>query len=359
MKKLSILLAAGSLTLFACSKDDNNGGNPNEDFNTMKTTVLADFATKTGLPGYSNLKDKATTLNNAITALNSSATDANLTAAQAAWRDMRSTWEQCEGYLFGPVEDDNYDPNMDTWPVDYVQMDSLLASSNALQLTDIENLSTLSLRGYHPIEYVLWGKDGKRTAASITARQKQYITSLSLDLKNICTALYTSWAPEGGNYASKVQTAGSGSTVFAKKQEAYIAIVDGLIGICDEVGSGKMKEPFDAQDPQIVESPFSGNSAIDFKNNITGAYNVYTCKFLGNEGTGLNKLVAMKNISLDNEIQQKFQAAIASFNSITVPYEQAILTQKVQCQNTMNAINDLKATLEEKLKPFIITNITD
>jgi len=67
----------------------------------------------------------------------------------------------------------------------------------------------------------------------------------------------------------------------------------------------------------------------------------------------------MKNISLDNEIQQKFQAAITSFNSITVPYEQAILTQKVQCQNTMNAINDLKATLEEKLKPFIITNITD
>jgi hypothetical protein len=156
-----------------------------------------------------------------------------------------------------------------------------------------------------------------------------------------------------------VQTAGSGSSVFTKKQDAYIAIVEGLIGICDEVGSGKMKEPYDAQDPKIVESPFSGNSAIDFKNNITGAYNVYMCKFLGNEGNGLNKLVAMKNLSLDNEIQQQFQAAIASFNSITLPYEQAILTQRVQCQNTMNAIDALKTTLEEKLKPFILTNITD
>jgi predicted lipoprotein len=120
-----------------------------------------------------------------------------------------------------------------------------------------------------------------------------------------------------------------------------------------------MKEPYDAQDPKIVESPFSGNSAVDFKNNIAGAYAVYTCKFLSNEGQGLNKLVAAKNISLDNEIQQKFTAAITAFNSITVPYEQAIISQRVQCQNVMNAIEDLKTTLDEKLKPFIQTNITD
>ena len=97
---------------------------------------------------------------------------------------MRTSWEQCEGFLFGPVEDDNYDPNMDTWPVDYVQLDSLLASSNPLQINDIESLSTLSLRGFHPIEYILWGVTGSQSAATITARKKQYMISLTKDLQN-------------------------------------------------------------------------------------------------------------------------------------------------------------------------------
>ena len=95
---------------------------------------------------------------------------------------MRETWEQCEGFLFGPVEDNDYDPNMDTWPTDYTQMDSLLASTNPLEVSDIQNL-TLSLRGYHPIEYIIFGDHGSRKAADITARQKKYMISFANKLK--------------------------------------------------------------------------------------------------------------------------------------------------------------------------------
>ena len=59
-------------------------------------------------------------------------TDANLTAAQTSWKNLRNVWEQCEGYLFGPVEDNEYDPQMDTWPTDANEFDSLLSSNNAL-----------------------------------------------------------------------------------------------------------------------------------------------------------------------------------------------------------------------------------
>jgi len=150
MKKLIFLFAAGCITVVSCSKDDNNTTSQTN-FETLKDSVIIDFVNKTAIPGYEDLLSKATTFDNVVTALNSAPTDANLTAAQTAWKNMRSTWEQCEGYLVGPVEDDNYDPNMDTWPVDYVQMDSLLASANTLEVADIEALSTLSLRGYHPI----------------------------------------------------------------------------------------------------------------------------------------------------------------------------------------------------------------
>ncbi|MCB0708014.1 MAG: hypothetical protein KDC15_01255, partial [Chitinophagaceae bacterium] len=181
----------------------------------------------------------------------------------------------------------------------------------------------------------------------------------STDLKNTCHELYLSWTAAPTNFAQQVINAGNGSAVYAKKQEAYLAIVEAMIGICDEVGEGKMKEPYVAMDPAIVESPYSGNSVSDFRDNIIGLQNVY----LGNLGTangkGINDLVAAKNISLDNKIQNQISAAINSFNNITVFYEEAIISQRIQCQQTMAALATLKTTLEDELKPFIIQNIQD
>jgi putative iron-regulated protein len=356
MKK--ILVAAASILLFAACKK-NEPVTTTVDFNTLKKEVVTDFVNKVALPGYNELQAKAGTLNTAIIALNTTTTTENLTAARNAWKDLRSTWERCEGYLFGPVSIDEHDPETDTWPVNYVDMDALLASSDPLTVSSIEALTSRALKGYHPIEYILWGEGGTRTASSLTARQKKYVVSLSAALKIQADQLYNSWIASGGNYAGKVLTTGAGSTAFPLYKDFYMVLLDeGLLAICGEVGEGKLKEPFDARDPQIVESPFSGNSAIDFKNNITGAYNVYLGKF-NDDGKGLNELIAAKNLALDNEIQQKFQAAIASFDNITVPYEQAIISQRIQCQGVMDKINDLATTLDVKLRAFIITNITD
>jgi len=353
--KILLFAAALTITAAACNKKDDNNGTT--DFNTAKQEVLNDFTNKIAVAGYKDLDDAAVNLYNKIDALNTNATDANLTAAKDAWKSMRAVWEQCEGFLFGPVEDNDYDPNMDTWPTDYTQMDSLLTSSNNLELADIQ-AATLSLRGYHPIEYIIFGDHGNRTAASLTARQKKYMVSLATDLKNTCHALYISWTENPVNYAQVVITAGSGSAKYTRKQEVFLAIVGGMTDICEEVGEGKMKEPFDTQDPAIVESPYSGNSLVDFKNNIIGLQNVYLGKYK-EQGMGLKDLVAAKNKALDNKIQSQMAAAIGSFDNITVPFEQAIISQRVQVQSAMTALGTLKATLEDELKPFIIQYITD
>ena len=355
MKKNIFIGAAACTILFAgCNKTDSA---TTEDFTTLKQTVLTDFTNNVAVAGYKDLDDNATAFNTAILALNTNATEANLQTARQSWKDMRSVWEKCEGFLFGPVEDNDYDPNMDTWPTDYVQLDSVLTSSNGLEVADVQSF-TLSLRGYHPIEYILFGDHGSRTAASLTIRQKKYMVSLVSDIKTTCHALYTSWTNAPDNFAQQVIKAGSGSTKYAKKQEVYLAMAEALIDICGEVGEGKMKEPFDAQDPKIVESPYSGNSVSDFRNNIIGLQNVYLGKYK-TDGRGINDLVAAKNKSLDNTIQGQITAAINSFNNISINYEQAIITQRVQCQQTMQALSALKTMLEDQLKPFIIQNIQD
>lgn len=354
--KLIIALGATIMLASACHKTEDPAP-VTTDFNTMKEQVLTDFTNKVAVPGYKDLADASDNLYSTLQTLNDNPTEDNLAAARTSWKNMRTIWEQCEGFLFGPVEDNDYDPNMDTWPTDYVQMDSLLNSSNNLEVSDIQ-AATLSLRGYHPIEYIIFGNHGDRKAADITARQKKYMISLATDLKGTCHDLYQSWTADPVNFAKQVITAGNGSAKYAKKQEAYLAIVESMIDICDEVGGGKMKEPFDTRDPQMVESPYSGNSLADFKNNLVGLRNVYIGKYK-EDGMGINDLVSSKNVALDNKLQSQMTAAINSFDNITIFYEDAIINQRVQAQNTMNALNELKQTLEGELKPFIIQYITD
>lgn len=342
------------LSTSACNKAPE-ATNTTVEFTTLEKQVLTDFTNNIALNSYLKLSVSASNFNTALQNLNANTTDSNLLVARTSWKSLREVWEQSEGFLFGPVEDNDYDPNMDTWPTDYVQLDSLITSSNPLMVSDIQNL-TLSLRGFHPIEYIIFGNHGAKKAADITARQKQYMVSLSSDITNTCNALYLSWSSAPVNFAQEVINAGGTGTKYAKKKEVYVAMVSAMIDICNEVGTGKMEEPFAAKDPQLVESPYSGNSLIDFKNNIIGLQSVY----LGvNGGKGLKDLVAAKNKSLDNTIQSQITASINSFSNITVYYEDAIVSQRFQIQQTMQSLATLKSTLEDDLLPFIQTKIKD
>ncbi|MGC4056602.1 MAG: imelysin family protein [Chitinophagaceae bacterium] len=364
MRYTQLLLAAlCTATFAACSKKDNTTDTTQAvSFETARTQMQVDFTNNVALPGYLDLKNASADLYTKIRALNADATDAHLDSAKTAWLRMRSVWERCEGFLFGPVEDNDYDPNMDTWPTDRNQMDSLLTSGTSFSVAAVQGY-TLSLRGYHPIEYIIFGDHGSRTAASLSAEQKQYMLALTEDLKNTCESLYDSWNTAPTSFAQQVIQAGSAnSAVYPKRIEFYTALVDGLIDICGEVGDGKMKEPFDAylsNGAELVESPYSGSSLADFKNNLIGLQNVYLGTYNGKSGIGLKDVVAAKNKSLDQTIQAKMASAIASFDNITVPYEQAIVTQRTQVKNTMDQIAELSDALENQLKPFVQTNITD
>jgi len=343
--------------LSACRKTDVSTST-----SVTENEVLSDFVNKIALPEYANLQVKATALNDAIITLNTNTTDANLTAARQAWRDTRAAWETCEGFLFGPVEDNNYDPNTDTWPVDYRELDSLIQNAPSLSTSVVQNLIQ-SLRGYHPLEFILWGQAGNATADSITDKQKQYMLALSQDILNNIVSLNQSWAATGGNFQQQVLQAGSGSTRFTSRQQAFLAIVGSISDICDEVGrqasGGKIYDPYINRDSFQTESPFSHNSMTDFRDNIVGAQNAYLCTFNGVSGASLSALVAQNNLSLDNEIKAEFTAAIAALNSVDVTFESAIFTERTQLLNAMTAINKLQATLDGDLKVYIQTYVKD
>ena len=343
----SILILA---SLSACKKDkkeDDTTPAPSSD------SVLVDFANVLAKPNYADIRDKADLLNVAIVALNANPNTTTLAAAQLAWRNVRIPWEQAEGYLFGPAEDNNYDPETDTWPVNTTELDSLLNSNNPLDSADIEQLQ-YSLKGYHPIEYVLFGVGGTRIPSELTARHLKYVVSLSKSLYHATDKLSDEWEV----FAEHLTTAGIGSPRYSTRKDAFLAIVGAMSGICDEVANGKMKEPFDNLDSTIVESQYAHNATTDFVNNITGIENAYFSRYNGVSGNSLHDMVNDINSALDNAIQVKITNAISSLQAIDPNYGLAIFNQQGQIITARQAINDLSSSLDD-LNNFIETNITN
>lgn len=358
--KFLITLSVVWLAIAGCKKNDtgSSGGNALAQA-TLEQNILTDFAANLANPNYQDIQAKAQVMNSAITTFNANPTDENLEAIRVAWKNTRAAWEQCEGFLFGPVEDFNYDPTIDDWPVNKADLDAVIASDNALQVADVDQLGT-TLKGFHAIEYIIFGVGSTQKAANVSARDKVYLASLGESLLNTTTQLRNSWDPASGNYTSEVVKAGKGSTTFTTRQSVFLALIGSMADICNEVANEKMQTPLAAQDSTLDESSFSHNSVNDFKNNIAGVLNAYRCQYPGAaSGHSLSELVASKNASLDIEIRSQINAAIASFNAITLTYEKAIYTQQNQIKSVQNAINILQVTLEGDLKTFVQTNIKD
>jgi putative iron-regulated protein len=351
MKKIYFLaFVLGFVTLNACKDDENKILAVDT---TLNQQILADFSVGVASSTYTDLAAKADQLKTQFSTLQANKTDINLAIMRQTWRDARTIWEQSEAHLFGPVSTENIDPRIDTWPVNFTDLDAQLASDNAFNESYIDGLDD-ALKGFHPIEYILFGNNGTKKAADLTDRQMEYLQGLVLNLVKLTAQLEGNWDPSSSstNYINAVSKAGEGSAEYATQLAAFEELVNAMAGICDEVANGKLAEPYEQKNPALEESPFASNSIIDFTNNIKGVQNVY----LGNyksDGKGLEDLVKLHNLSLDADIKAKLNAAITALGNITDPFGTAITTQPVQIQNAMNAINDLKNVLEVDLADFI------
>ncbi len=296
------------LVLVACKKDDADPTPSADGFSNAD--VLNAFASHVAQDKYVDLAERSALLRDHIPAFAASLSEADLALCKQEWRDTRLSWERSEALLFGPVATGNIDPRIDTWPVNFVDLDAQLNGSNAFTQEYITGLED-ALKGFHPIEYLLFGLNGDKTAGEFTAREFEYLTALAIDLATLTSELRDSWDPStAGNYTSTFITAGSGSAVYDTQRAAYEELVNAMVGICDEVANGKMQEVLLAQNPLLEESPFAKNSITDFTNNIRGVENVYLGKYQ-DDGTGLEDLVRHHDLQLDGSIKQRIAAALA------------------------------------------------
>lgn len=359
MKKVaySLIAISGLFFINACHKD--NSIDPEIEITDDETDIyLSQIATNVIQKTYLDLSEKSEKLYLAIDKFNKTSNDTDLSDCKTLWKSTRQSWEQSEGFLFGPVATENIDPRIDTWPVNYVDLDSVLKNGpTPITAAYVDGLED-ALKGFHPIEYLLFGQDGSKTTAQFTSREKEYLIALADNLRKLAKEASLSWDPSTTkNYNEVFLKPGEANDVYKTKLAVYEEVLNAMSGICDEVANGKIEEPLAANDPSLEESPFAQNSIKDFTDNIISVQNVYYGKYASFDGAGLEDIVKSSNLALDKQMKAAFNEAVSALNNITDPFGKAITTQKQQVKTAQDKINALKDFIDNNLTPYIKTQV--
>ena len=309
--RASCLAFTALVVVSGCSDDDPVAPDPSFD----ASPILAHVSTSVITATYEDLRVAAVALDAAVSTLAASTTEDNLAAARQAWREARIHWERSESFLFGPVSTEGIDPAMDSWPVNTVDLDAVLASSNELTVEFIDGLEG-TLKGFHTIEYLLFGTSGAQPASELTERELEYLEGASGSLANATANLADAWSPSGENFAGQLANAGSSGSIYASEKAGVQELVTGMITIADEVANGKINDPFVAGDPTLEESAFLCELDRGFPRQSARAAEHLRGDAPGGAGPGVSDVVVAFDAEPDVALRSEIDAAISAIGAI-------------------------------------------
>ena len=357
---LSVLLAA--FFLAGCGGGSGGSGS-SESFidqnSDLAASVIENYVDDVVIDTYYDLRQKAIALREAVESIDvDNGTQADVQAAADAWVAARIPWEQSEAWLFGPVDFHGHDPALDSWPVNRTDLDAVLASSDELTEQYISALPPEE-KGFHTVEYLLFREGETRNLSDFTSREIEYLVATAKDIESTAVELHEDWAEGAEPYGDVLKSAGQdGNTVYTSLLSGIEEIISGMSIILDEVANGKIADPYDEQDVELVESQFSFNSLEDFAHDIVGVLNAYKgCRVSDNldlpaedrtcEADGLDDLIAQSDSALAEAVETEINAAIDAILAISQPFRDAITDagQADEIEAAQEAINDVFETL--------------
>ena len=347
---LSVLLAM--FFIVGCGGSSGDTENFIDQNSELATTVIENYVDDVVIATYYDLRQKATALREAVEDIEGG-TQADVQAAADAWTAARIPWEQSEAWLFGPVEFKGHDPALDSWPVNRTDLDTVLASDDVLTEEYVSALPPEE-KGFHTAEYLLFRNGETRNLNDFTTREIEYLVATAKDIESTAIELHEDWAEGAEPYGDVLKSAGEdGNTVYPSLLSGIEEIINGMSIILDEVANGKIADPYDEQDVELVESQFSFNSRADFAHDIVGVLNAYkgctvvslderTC-----EAMGLDDLVEQSDSALAERVENEINAAIEAILAISQPFRDAITDadQADEIEAAQEAINDVFSTL--------------
>ncbi|WP_194097618.1 imelysin family protein [Marivivens aquimaris] len=366
------------------------------------------------LDNYANIaaaiyEDSLTTakdLQGAVDALIANPSEETLQAARDAWLASRNPYQQSEVYRFGNPIVDDWEGKVNAWPldeglIDYVDAnyggptdENEFAALNVIgneqfelagfdvdatditpeligdTLNEADGIETNVARGYHAIEFLLWGQDlngtehgagdrpftdyvqGEGCTNGNCDRRADYLTSATELLVSDLEYMAGQWA-EGGE---------AREAVLANEGEGLIAILTGMGSLSyGELAGERMRLGVMLNDPEEEHDCFSDNTHNSHYYDGLGIQNAYLGHYTRVDGTvvegaSVSDLVAANNAELDEEMKAKLDASVTALGDVKaaaengMSYDQMLARGNAEGEElimgAVNALIDQTSTIE-------------
>ena len=343
----------------------------NNSFTFSATEMITNLTNEVIVAGYLSLSTKANDYHLATLTLFNSPTAESLAAAQQAWRDVRTPWEQGEAHIFGPVDALSIDPHLDTWPLNTSDLQALLASQSGFTAEQVK-LFNDDVQGFHTMEFLLFGDgltDNEKTIDEMTPLEREYLVATAEVFNEYAQSLADAWTvsydPSDSNspaYKELLLTANN--NLYASELGVIEELIQGMIGIIDEVGNGKIAEPFGTSlsttDTSLVESQYSWNSLADFADNIQGVQNIFRGEFInGANKQGIIDFIAAADSELASRMNSQINDALTAIKAIkgehNLPFRQAIndADARLRIQSAIESLSLVQTSFERDVLPLL------
>ncbi|MEZ4935200.1 MAG: imelysin family protein [Saprospiraceae bacterium] len=271
--------------------------------------------------------------------------EGDLSTAKNVWVNTRENWKIAEGFPFGPGETKGLNVALDSWPVDRVALAAILVGNDELTVSFVEGQSD-NLKGFHAIEFLLWGEDGNKKAIDFTPRELDYLVSVSEVFNKDAEDLYQSWHASHENYVANLLNAGESGSVYESKRAVLEDFAEGIVQLANEMADNKIGTPLSAEDHLAGESPYSDNTTRDLFDNIISIQLFYE----GIWDDGLAVIVKSVDGGLDSRVRAEIEAAKAAIEAIPDSFNEAVgvgSPNRTTVVNAQTALLKLAGSLQE------------
>ncbi|NDV99489.1 imelysin family protein [Salipiger sp. PrR002] len=337
---------------------------------TDKAEVVSTYA-DIAQAGYEDSLTTAKALQEAVAALVAEPSEETLAAARDAWLASRNPYQQTEVFRFGNPIVDDWEGKVNAWPldeglIDYVDEtyggatdENPFAASNVIAnstlelagsevdaseitpeliadtLNEADGIETNVARGYHAIEFLLWGQDlngtehgaGERpytdyvTGDACTGgncdRRAEYLTAATDLLVSDLEEMAANWA-EGG---------AAREAVSENADQGIVMMLTGMGSLSyGEQAGERMRLGLMLNDPEEEHDCFSDNTHNSHFYDGKGIQNVYLGQYERVDGSvvsgpSLSDLVAETSGDLDTEMKAKLDATMVALGEIKTAAE--------------------------------------
>ena len=343
-RRLTVAAAAGLLValpaavLVSCGDDGTDAG------------AVLDEAVATYAQGvhasYSAALATAQDMDRSIDAFLASPSDESLKGARDAWLSARSVYGPSEVFRFygGPIDDEETgkEGHINAWPLDEGYIDYVEGAPDSGIINDpgisIDKATLFDLNeaggeanvstGWHAIEFLLWGQDGRAdgagqrpasdyTTAANADRRGQYLAVTSDLLLDHLQELVNEWAPGGNNYRSWFEDLDSA--------EAMTLILTGIGEMSrGELAGERMSVAYLERSEEDEHSCFSDNTHNDIIANAIGVQMVLEGTYPGYSGVGVLEAVAAVDEALAERLRTEVNDSVALTRAIPAPFDQHV-----------------------------------